>query len=379
MGAEQKRPLIGVGIIVVRDGRVLLGKRKSAHGAGTWQFPGGHLEFGESIEACARRELSEETGLTISRWRLGPFTNDIFEKEQKHYVTLFVIAETTEGEPIVKEPHKCERWDWFPWSAMPKPHFLPIVNLLRQNFSIAEVDHPADGLIREMATMANEARARQLSRFFKTGPGEYGEGDRFIGIKVPQLRQLAKRHAGAGMTVIETLLCDPVHEHRQLALFLLIGRFKRAVQQEQSAIVDFYLAHTRWINSWDLVDCSAHVILGAFLLQRERSVLYRLARSTSLWERRIAIVATFQFIRAGEIGETLQLAERLLADRADLIHKAVGWMLREAGKRNEKALVAFLETHAPEMPRTMLRYAIERLPEPRRQAFLVRRPKPSSS
>ena len=135
----ENRPYIGVAVIVVRDGRVLLGKRRNAHGAGTWQFPGGHLEYGESIEACARRELFEETGLSILNLRLGPFTNDIFENEKKHYVTLFVVADQTTGEARLKEPDKCECWDWYRWSEMPQPHFLPIANLLKQNFSIAEM------------------------------------------------------------------------------------------------------------------------------------------------------------------------------------------------------------------------------------------------
>jgi 8-oxo-dGTP diphosphatase len=137
---KEKRPYIGVAVIVVRDGQVLLGKRKNAHGAGTWQFPGGHLEYGESIEACARRELFEETGLSIVDMRLGPFTNDIFEVENKHYVTLFVIAGQTTGQVRLREPHKCERWGWFDWSKMPTPQFLPIVNLIKQKFAIGEID-----------------------------------------------------------------------------------------------------------------------------------------------------------------------------------------------------------------------------------------------
>jgi len=132
-----KRPYIGVAVIVIRKGRVLLGKRINSHGAGTWQFPGGHLEYGESIEACARRELMEETGLSIETLHYGPFTNDFFEAEKKHYVTLFVIADRTTGEPVVKEPDKCERWGWFPWTQLPRPRFLPIVNLIKQNFTIA--------------------------------------------------------------------------------------------------------------------------------------------------------------------------------------------------------------------------------------------------
>ncbi|HSO18330.1 MAG TPA: NUDIX hydrolase [Desulfosarcina sp.] len=139
MNTHHRRPRIGVAVIVVKDGRVLLGKRKSAHGAGTWQFPGGHLEFGESIEACAERELFEETGLTIVNQHMGPFTNDYFEDEGKHYVTLFVVADRTAGDVSLKEPHKCERWDWFAWTQMPRPRFLPIVNLLKQGFTIDTV------------------------------------------------------------------------------------------------------------------------------------------------------------------------------------------------------------------------------------------------
>lgn len=140
--SNRKRPYIGVAVIVVRQGRVLLGKRINAHGAGTWQFPGGHLEYGESIEACARRELMEETGLSIETLHLGPFTNDFFEAEKKHYVTLFVIADQTTGDPVVREPEKCERWGWFFWAQLPRPRFLPIVNLLKQNFTI---DPPQSG------------------------------------------------------------------------------------------------------------------------------------------------------------------------------------------------------------------------------------------
>ena len=139
---REKRPLVGVAVIVVRNGRVLLGKRKNSHGNGTWQFPGGHLEYGESIEACARRELREETGLVIDELRIGPYTNDFFEKERKHYVTLFVIAGKTRGDVRNGEPDKCERWDWFPWSRLPEPRFLPIRNLLDQGFTWEDLDVP---------------------------------------------------------------------------------------------------------------------------------------------------------------------------------------------------------------------------------------------
>lgn len=369
MNAEN-RPYIGVAVIVVREGRVLLGKRKNAHGAGTWQFPGGHLEYGESIESCARRELFEETGMTIVSMRRGPFTNDFFENERKHYVTLFMIADQTNGEAMRMEPDKCDGWEWFPWSELPKPHFLPVANLLAQHFSILPQPSPAAFIKDEMAAMASPQRATVLRRYFKTGPGEYAEGDVFIGVRVPELRKLVKKHRTADMVVIEDLLRSPVHEHRQAALFLLIQRFRSAGVDGQAAIVDFYLSHTEYVNNWDLVDCSAHAIVGAFLLHRDKGILYRLVRSPRLWERRIAIVATWHFIRAGHVGDTLKLAARLLADTEDLIHKSVGWMLREVGKQDESALLAFLEAHYRQIPRTTLRYAIERFPQPRRRSFL---------
>lgn len=367
---EDKRPYIGVAVIVVRNDRVLLGKRKNSHGAGTWQFPGGHLEYGESIEDCARRELFEETGLSIVNLRMGPFTNDFFENEGKHYVTLFVIADHTTGEARLKEPHKCERWDWFRWWDMPTPHFLPIVNLLRQNFTIDEHQSVATRIKSQLAAMASKKRAQALCRFFKTGPGEYAENDVFLGIKVPELRKLARQHAQSDMAVIDELLHSTVHEHRQLALFLLIQRFQAASGEERTEIANFYLARTAFVNNWDLVDCSAHTILGAFLYDRNRKILYRLVRSSNLWERRISIVATWHFIREGQVEETLKLAALLMQDEQDLIHKSVGWMLREVGKRDETALVDFIRIHYPKMPRTMLRYAIERFDDKRRKMFL---------
>lgn len=362
-----QRPHIGVAVIVIRGGCVLLGQRKNAHGAGTWQFPGGHLEFGESIGACARRELFEETGLTIERMRMGPFTNDYFEAEGKHYVTLFVIAEAVSGVVRLKEPDKCSRWDWFPWPQLPHPPFLPIVNLLKQGFTIDDQPSPASTLKHRLATMASCKTARHLARFFKTGPGDYGEGDIFLGVKVPQLRRLARAHPSADMAVIEDLLRSPIHEHRHLALLLLIQRYEKAGEEQRRDIAAFYLANTAQVNNWDLVDCSAHAILGAHLLKRERTVLYDLVRSPRLWDRRIAMVATWRFIRAGELEDTFQLAERLLADTEDLIHKSVGWMLREAGKRDEAALLAFIDAHYRRIPRTTLRYAIERFPPDRRR------------
>jgi 3-methyladenine DNA glycosylase AlkD len=212
--------------------------------------------------------------------------------------------------------------------------------------------------------------ARALQWFFKTGPGEYGEGDVFLGVKVPKIRAVAREFRAAPERVVKALLASRIHEERLLALLILVDQFERGSDADRARIVRLYLASTARINNWDLVDLSAPNIVGAWLLERDRSRLDRLARSRSLWERRIAIVATHAFIRRGQFADTLRVADRLLADGHDLIHKAVGWMLREVGKRDRAALEAFLQPRCRRMPRTMLRYAIERFPEPRRQAYL---------
>ena len=209
-----------------------------------------------------------------------------------------------------------------------------------------------------------------LQRFFKTGPGEYGEGDRFLGIRVPVVRRLAKELRGLPLDQIETLLHDRWHEVRLLALVLLGNAYERASPAERGTIFDLYLRNTKWINNWDLVDASAARVIGAHLANRPRKLLDRLARSPALWERRIAIIATQHFIRNGEFDDTIRLAEVLLQDSHDLIHKAVGWMLREVGNRDRATLEAFLDTHARQMPRTMLRYAIEKLPPADRRRFM---------
>ena len=220
---------------------------------------------------------------------------------------------------------------------------------------------------------ANPARAAAARRYFKTGPGEYGEGDRFIGITTPQFRLVGRQCRGAGLDVIRELLRSRVHEERSLALLLLVEAFDAGDPAGRRHIYDFYLSHTAFINNWDLVDGSAPGIVGAWLADRNRSPLRRLARSRLLWDRRIAIIATLCFIRRGEVQDTFEIAELLLNDREDLIHKAAGWMLREAEKRDPAAARAFLDAHAATMPRTMLRYAIERFPEPERRRYLGRR------
>jgi 3-methyladenine DNA glycosylase AlkD len=217
---------------------------------------------------------------------------------------------------------------------------------------------------------AEPGRIAVLQRFFKTAPGEYGEGDRFLGLRVPAVRALARR-CQLGDRALRALLASPWHEDRLLAVVVMIRAYARADEARRQAIYELYLAQTARINNWDLVDVSAEHIVGAHLFRRSRAPLDRLSHSPSVWERRIAVIATFHFLRAGEPGPTLRLARRLLHDPHDLIHKAVGWMLREVGKRDRAQLEAFLARHAPRMPRTMLRYAIERLPPARRRAWLA--------
>jgi 3-methyladenine DNA glycosylase AlkD len=207
-------------------------------------------------------------------------------------------------------------------------------------------------------------------RFFKTGPGQYGEGDLFLGIKVPVLRALAKQHSDANLDTMTTLLHSPYHEERVLALLLLMQFYKKASAQDRESAFKLYLANTAHINNWDLVDVSAPHIVGHHLTTRPRDILHQMALSNSLWERRIAIISTFHFIRQHDFDDTLRIAKTLLHDNHDLMHKAVGWMLREVGKRDFATEEAFLLQHYRTMPRTMLRYAIERFPEARRKAYL---------
>lgn len=227
---------------------------------------------------------------------------------------------------------------------------------------------------KELKCMADPEKAAMLQRFFKTGPSQYGEGDIFIGVMVPQSRQVAKKFCHLPLGEVRTLLYSRVHEERLVALLILAWRYSSASSsREEEEIVKFYLDHIKQVNNWDLVDLSAPNILGAHLVDRDdrRKLLSRLAGSENVWERRIAIVATHHFIRNGDFSDTLKIAEMLLQDRHDLIHKAVGWMLREVGKRDAAAEEEFLEKHCSVMPRTMLRYAIERLSERKRRRYMI--------
>lgn len=221
-----------------------------------------------------------------------------------------------------------------------------------------------------LAKIATPKRAESSAWFFKTGKGEYGEGDRFIGVRVPDLRRVALQHHEMELDGVADLLTSAIHEHRLAALEILVAKFEKGDAKERKQIFDFYLQHTAGINNWDLVDASAPYIVGAHLRTRSRRVLDHLAKSKSIWERRIAIVATFGFLNQGEVNTTLRIAEALLADKHALIHKAVGWALRESGKVSEEALAGFLREHYSRLPRTTLRYAIERFPSERRTRML---------
>lgn len=223
---------------------------------------------------------------------------------------------------------------------------------------------------RQLRALASPETAIIQQGFFKTGKGQYGEGDVFLGIKVPVLRALAKQQRDAGPDTVAALLASSYHEERVLALLLLMQFYQRADDAGRQAAFDLYLGSTARINNWDLVDISAPHIVGKHLEGRPRKVLQRMAKSASLWERRIAIIATFHFIRLDDFADTLQIAKTLLRDEHDLMHKAVGWMLREVGKRDLATEEAFLKTHYQSMPRTMLRYAIERFPEQKRKNYL---------
>ena len=223
---------------------------------------------------------------------------------------------------------------------------------------------------KRLQKLANAEHAAVSQRFFKTGPGEYGEGDIFIGVRVPVLRKLAGECQNLPVSQCKILLRSPIHEERLLAILILIRIFQKGRDEVKKSIYELYLKSTEFINNWDLVDTSAEHIVGAYLTDRSKRPLYRLARSNNLWQRRIAIMATFRFIKGHEFSETLRISEMLIEDRHDLIHKAIGWMLREIGKRDLKTEETFLKAHYKKMPRTMLRYAIEKFPENKRQRYL---------
>ena len=238
-----------------------------------------------------------------------------------------------------------------------------------QKSSKATVNHTSAH--RKLHALKNPEKAKFLMGFFKTGPGQYGEGDRFLGITVPQVRQVAKEFYEIDLPGVSKLLASPFNEERLMGLVILVHQYEKAGSAtEQERLCDFYLKHVDRINNWNLVDLSAADILGVHLLERERKILFKMVKSENLWERRVAVVATLSMIRQNLFSPTLKLTELLLEDPEDLMHKACGWMLREVGKRDVSTLEGFLKKNLKKMPRTMLRYAIERFPEKKRKAYL---------
>lgn len=227
-------------------------------------------------------------------------------------------------------------------------------------------------ILKNFKKLENKEKAKILQRFFKTGKGEYAEGDIFLGIIVPEQRKLAKNYYNLSLNDLQELLNSKIHEHRLTALFILISQYKKSDSKQKAVIYKFYLKNTKNINNWDLVDLSAPNIVGDYLYNNksEQKILYKLTKSESLWEKRIAILATYTFIRNNEFEHTLKISEILLKDKHDLIQKAVGWMLRELGKRDQDLEEQFLQLHYKEMPRTMLRYAIEKFSEQKKEYYM---------
>jgi len=224
-------------------------------------------------------------------------------------------------------------------------------------------------LKKDLGKLNNPEKAKIYARFFKTGKGEYGEGDIFIGITVPEQRTIAKRYLALSLKEIEEILSSKIHEYRLTALLILVERYKKNIS-ERKEIVNFYITKLKYVNNWDLVDVSADKILGSYLMDKEKFMLYKLASSENVWERRIAIISTFYFIKKNKFEDTLKIAEILLNDKHDLIHKAVGWMLREVGKRNQDIEEELLKKYYKIMPRTMLRYAIEKFDNKKKTAYM---------
>lgn len=226
-------------------------------------------------------------------------------------------------------------------------------------------------LKKDLSELIDKKKAEQAGKYFKTEKGDYGEGDIFLGVSVPNLRKTSKKYQDLSFSELEKLLKDKIHEYREIALFILVIQYQKTQsEEEREKIVNFYIKNIDRINNWDLVDASAPKILGDWLIGKDKKILYKFAKSNNLWRKRIAVLSTYAFIRNNHFEDTLRIAKILLNDSHDLIHKAVGWMLREVGNRNLLKEETFLKTYYQEMPRTMLRYAIEKFPETKRQFYL---------
>lgn len=228
-----------------------------------------------------------------------------------------------------------------------------------------------DTIVSDLKRLANKNKAKIMSGFFKTKKGEYGEGDIFLGITVPDQRRIAKRYKESSFDDVKKLLANKIHEYRLTGLLILVEKFNESDDLQRKDIIDLYLDNIKHVNNWDLVDLSADKILGAYLQDKDKSILKKMAVSKSLWERRIAIVSTFAFIKQQRFDDTLKISKLLISDKEDLIHKAVGWMLREVGKRDKEKEISFLKKHYAKMPRTMLRYSIERFSESEKKFFMA--------
>ena len=317
--------------------------------------------FFRSIDPLLKDRQGEDVG---TRYRTGIYWTSEEDKAVVEYVYTEVRSLYDEPLAVEKEPLKCfypaEEYhqDYLVRNPAGYCHITPAQMKFAKSYS---------QIVRELRDCSDEEKKIVLPRFFKTGKGEYGEGDRFLGVTVPLTRKVAKNHKNTSYEVLEALLESEWHECRLCALLILIEKYKK----EPDVVVRFYLEHLKGINNWDLVDLSAPYILGDSLVgQKDRKVLYDLARSSVMWEQRIAVVSTLMLIRDGSFSDTIALAKLFLHTRHDLMQKAVGWMLREVGKRNKALLTEFLENHKHEMPRTMLRYAIEKFTPEERRHFM---------
>lgn len=311
--------------------------------------------------------LNRQGGDIGTRYRTGIYWNDTDDQAVIEEVYAEIQQKYNEQLVVEKSPLKCfysaEEYHQKYLVKNPEGYCHLSLSTLK---SAAEYSK----IIKELRGLSDDEKKTVLPRFFKTGKGEYGEGDRFLGVIVPNTRKVAKNHKDSPYIVIEMLLESEWHECRLCALLMLIEKYRK----EPDQVVRFYLTHTKGINNWDLVDLSAPYILGDFLKDKtDRNVLYDLAGSSVMWERRIAVVSTLMLIRHGQFDDTIRLAEALIDSKHDLMQKSIGWMLREVGKRDKGLLVQFIEKHKHEMPRTMLRYAIEKFPEPERREFMRKR------
>ncbi len=317
--------------------------------------------FFRSIDPLSTNRQGNDCG---TRYRTGIYWTD--EADRAEVGKVYEEIQQAYGEPLAVEtgPLKC----FYPAEEYHQDYLIKNPEgYCHLSLSTLRLAREYSEILRGLMAASDEEKKRVLPRFFKTGNGQYGEGDKFLGVVVPETRKVAKAHKEASYDLIEALLESEWHECRLCALLILIEKYKKAPEE----VVRFYLTHLKGINNWDLVDLSAPYILGDYLVSHpDHSVLYTLAQSPVMWEQRIATVSTLMLIRHGQFTDTIELAGTFLDTRHDLMQKAVGWMLREVGKRDKPLLVSFIDTHKAAMPRTMLRYAIEKFPAEERMGFM---------